>query len=144
MFCIVSCPKPPCVFATVVSPVYNGRKLTCWFKIPRNDSFSPSKSFKPFAYRRANQILIQLICLHTAKSLTLLKILWAEKTLSVALLLMVGVVKIPCCRPSLHGWVQKVLNGMSDRDCWIYASQIGASIWCWKTVRVTPGISAQQ
>lgn len=65
MFCIVSCPKPPCVFATVVSPIYNGRKLTCGLKIQRNDSFSPSKSFKPFAYRRANRILIQLICLHT-------------------------------------------------------------------------------
>ena len=31
--------------------------------------------------------------------LTHLKILWIEKTLSIALLLMVGVVKIPCCRP---------------------------------------------
>lgn len=57
MFCIVSCPKPPCVFATVVSPIYNGRKLTCGLKIQRNDSFSPSKSFKPFAYRRANGYL---------------------------------------------------------------------------------------
>ena len=32
--------------------------------------------------------------------LTHLKILRIEKTLSIALLLMVGVVKIPCCRPA--------------------------------------------
>lgn len=50
MFCIVSCPKPPCVFATVVSPIYNGRKLTCGFKIQRNDSFSHLHIEEPTGY----------------------------------------------------------------------------------------------